>query len=320
MHAFSLVIGSILSHQHIAGVVKNCQRIVTYFKHSHQPAALLAKEAKERGINSGLVTSNTTRFTSVCMCLESVLKLRRVLESLAERQPAVISKREVKAVILDDGHWATLQVLVSLLRPFCLVVTAIQSKTALLADVFRYFLFLAAEIRRQVADGKLSSELAKHVCAAYNTRYKEIVDPVVVLALVLHPRYRAAAAFFRAGQRELLGTAQRLLSKFGKASPEAVSSLNTSFLEYLGMSGAFSLSEAPVDATTNPTTWWRQIARGHMALVFVALRLLEVVPHAADVERIFSMLGWFQSDRRCNLGDGSLEKVAKVKVHMDAMR
>ena len=73
------------------------------------------------------------------MCLESVLKLRRVLESLAERQPPIIGKREVTAIILDDGHWATLQVLVSLLRLFSLVVTAIQSRTALLADVFRYF-------------------------------------------------------------------------------------------------------------------------------------------------------------------------------------
>ena len=32
------------------------------------------------------------------------------------------------------------------------------------------------------------------------------------------------------------------------------------------------------------------------------------------------MLGWFMSDRHCNLGDNTREKIAKVKMHLDAMQ
>ena len=52
----------------------------------------------------------------------------------------------------------------------------------------------------------------------------------------------------------------------------------------------------------------------------MALRLLAIVPHAADVERLFSMMGWFNSDRRASMSKEVLEMLAKVKMYLDSMR
>ncbi|KAK9918755.1 hypothetical protein WJX75_006629 [Coccomyxa subellipsoidea] len=229
MHAFSLVIGSILSHKQATDTVKKCQRIVTYFKASHQAKARQEADAKQRGIYTGLVSSNTTRFTSVCMCIESLLKLRRPLEAIADLQPPIITKADVRAAIDDPSFWLMLQTLAVLLRPFTLVVMAIQSKTALLADVHRYFMYLAAEIRELIATGKLTGNFAKHVCSAYNKRYTDIVEPVCVLALVLHPRYRAAAKLNRRGMKFLTDMIGQLMQKLGKGNPEWVQQAVKSF-------------------------------------------------------------------------------------------
>ena len=66
MHAFALLLVSILSHEWAADVVSNAQRIVTYFRSSAVPLQQLRDCIKQSGIKGGgLVSSNKTRFTPV---------------------------------------------------------------------------------------------------------------------------------------------------------------------------------------------------------------------------------------------------------------
>lgn len=86
MHAFSLLIASILSHVFAAELVKKSQRIVTYVHASHKIRSNFNSIAASLGIRGGgLQTSNATRFDSVCVCLASVHRNRRALEMLVEQ-------------------------------------------------------------------------------------------------------------------------------------------------------------------------------------------------------------------------------------------
>ena len=96
MHAFSLLIGSILGHSWSLGVVSKAQRVVSYFRASHRPLALLLKEASHLNINATPVTSNTTRFTSVHLCLDSVRKLEAAFNAVLEKERAAIANSEVR--------------------------------------------------------------------------------------------------------------------------------------------------------------------------------------------------------------------------------
>lgn len=95
MHAFSLVIGSILGHPWAKDLVSKAQQIVTYFRSSHRPLALLHQEAKAMGITTGPVSANTTRFTSVHACLDSLRKLEDPLKVVVKKHAEVIAKPEV---------------------------------------------------------------------------------------------------------------------------------------------------------------------------------------------------------------------------------
>ncbi|KAG2144418.1 uncharacterized protein EDB93DRAFT_1087646, partial [Suillus bovinus] len=44
----------------------------------------------------------------------------------------------------------------------------------------------------------------------------------------------------------------------------------------------------------------------------LAITLLSIVPHAADVEHLFSDMGSTQSPKRCNLSVDTFEALAKI--------
>ncbi|KAG2122855.1 hypothetical protein BD769DRAFT_958505 [Suillus cothurnatus] len=47
-----------------------------------------------------------------------------------------------------------------------------------------------------------------------------------------------------------------------------------------------------------------------------AITLLSIVPHAADVERLFSDKGSTQSPKRCNLSVNTFEALAKIQANL----
>ncbi|KAG2159290.1 uncharacterized protein EDB93DRAFT_1075096, partial [Suillus bovinus] len=48
----------------------------------------------------------------------------------------------------------------------------------------------------------------------------------------------------------------------------------------------------------------------------LAITLLSIVPHAADVERLFSDMGSTQSPKRCNLSVDTFEALAKIRANL----
>ena len=156
MHSFSLVVGSILGHPWAKDLIKKGQRIVTFFHASYRSNSLLMEVAKNMGISGMLQTSNTTRFTSVHLMLQSVLKMDGPLHAVLNLHRDEIQQPEVKLIIENRQFWAGLEVLSMMLEPFSQVVMAIQAKTATLADTTRYWLYLARSFR---------AELPKLTCA-----------------------------------------------------------------------------------------------------------------------------------------------------------
>lgn len=152
MHSFSLVVGSLLGHPWAKDIIKRAQRVVTYFNASTRAHSLLMEAAMGLGISGQLQTSNTTRFTSVHIMLQSVMKMQDPLRAVLNRHPEQIMDKHglVKVIIADRQFWASAEVLSALLEPFSQVVMAIQSKTANLADTTRYWLYLAKSFKAEL--------------------------------------------------------------------------------------------------------------------------------------------------------------------------
>ena len=84
-----------------------------------------------------------------------------------------------------------------------------------------------------LSTGGANEEFMKHVCAAFNARYKEMVTPLAHLALLMHPFYRAAMQFSKKDLGSYQQTASNLLRKFRKGSPDALARLGNQLREYV---------------------------------------------------------------------------------------
>ncbi|KAL0054959.1 hypothetical protein WJX82_005172 [Trebouxia sp. C0006] len=51
MHAFSTTMASVMGHKHATGLITRAQKLVTFFRASHQPLALLKKLAERLARN-----------------------------------------------------------------------------------------------------------------------------------------------------------------------------------------------------------------------------------------------------------------------------
>ena len=167
MHAFGLVIGSLLGHKWANSIVKQAQQLVTFFRASHKALKFLRIAAELRKITKLLRTANATRFTSVANMLDSVLGLEQALLTVAAEHPEIFKAKAKRAVDSHDTEgkkevnetngqkvlatiqsrtfWAKLEPLCQLLDPLTRVTQAVQAADATLASVFRYRVaFLAA--------------------------------------------------------------------------------------------------------------------------------------------------------------------------------
>lgn len=91
-------------------------------------------------------------------CLESMKRCELVLRTLAEREytPPLFKNQEVVDIILNIDFWTRLKLLCDILEPASKVVMGIQGKAALLADVPRYWAYMARALEE-----KLQPALAK---------------------------------------------------------------------------------------------------------------------------------------------------------------
>ena len=137
MHAFNLVLGSLLAFPWAQELLLSAQRVVTYFRASHQPLALLRSAAERLDIKRGLHSANKTRFTSKHECVESVLRHQPAFGLVLNQHPAAISNPEVVTIIGNLGFWADLAKLNKLMLPLTKVIMAVQSNKSTLADVCR---------------------------------------------------------------------------------------------------------------------------------------------------------------------------------------
>ncbi|KAL0024498.1 hypothetical protein WJX77_009947 [Trebouxia sp. C0004] len=191
MHAFSTCMGSLLGHQWAQRLIKRVQDIITVIRASTDQK-FLEEIAKSMGIAHMLIISNKTRFTSVCASVESVLWLQLALQELAQQHPECLTD-QLLDWFSNDMFFIMIKQLCKILEPFTLVIQAVQAACASLADVTRYWLYLA-KMMSQLPFQSIDSALRKWCCIAFNMRQAEMLSPMCKLALFLHPRYRDALA------------------------------------------------------------------------------------------------------------------------------
>ncbi|DBA77178.1 TPA: hypothetical protein ACH3X1_009752 [Trebouxia sp. C0004] len=310
---------SVMGHKYATGLITRAQKLVTFFRASRQPLALLKKLAGNMGIKRMLITSNKTRFTSVHASLESVVRLQSALQEIARQQASLLSK-EALNIINDDMFFVRLKQICRLLEPFSLVIAAVQAARTTLADVMRYWLHLAKSVTGSSSDC-LPPAFKAHCFVAYNLRHQEMVSPLCKLALFLHPLYRDVVSNDKKNWVEVQMTAGNMWKLGYKYSKQQVQQLMEDIKRYKIHEEPYDCMPVDGEVATLKLYWKVILSTGsNLELPKLAVLLLDIKPHAADPEKTVSLMGWYHSARRSKLLSATTTAMTTVKMHYQTVK
>ena len=217
--------------------------------------------------------------------------------------------------ITDDMFFIKIKQLCKLLEPFTLVIQAVQAASATLADVTRYWLFLARRVTLLPSDS-IDAAFREHCFLAFNLRQEEMLSPLCKLALFLHPLYRDAIGGSSGLWNQISIAAGELWQRRGKGPDEVQQLMSTDMLKYRLHEAPYTCLPADGELSTLKL-YWQGITMDSAGaqLPWLALFLLDIKPHAADPEKTFSLMGWYHSARRSQLASKTTTAMTMIKMH-----
>lgn len=326
MHAFGSTMGSYISHPFFKDFITEAQQIVTFFRASHKPLALLLSYGFENmdSKNKSLKTSNHTRITSVYICLKSILDFENSFQRVVSNHSDVFkeSKSEnVKQVVINlksKSFWATLHLICCLLEPFSQVITAVQTIQCTLADVMIYWIYLSGRIEEELANDRLSNDVKDDIKDKFNKRAKEMSNNYYQLALFLHPYYKKEACTTMTVLKQLLKHAVILMAN-RKHSEQELEVLCAQVHDYFADDlSSLVNSETEISAKMDVKEFWKSMPRSTCNMISNLVSVLySCVPVASSIERTFSLKGWIQNKFRNSMSDGKTHMAVSIKTHHD---
>jgi hypothetical protein len=166
--------------------------------------------------------------------------------------------------------------------------------------------------RLQLEDGD-SEKFYNHARDVFNHHFHQMNTDIPALALFLHPLCRklAVSQADRACNFDVMLKIALQIAQQWRWSLTKAQQLTKNLHQYHQCKSPF------LGGIPDALEWWKGLAVSaeKCPLCHMAITLLLIVPHAAEIERLFLMLGGVQSARRCNLSVPTFRMVGELRAN-----
>lgn len=182
----------------------------------------------------------------------------------------------------------------------------------------RCWLYLADALGKVLAP--LPEGFQQHIIWAFSTRAKQQDQVLCHLALFLDPRYRQAAL---SSSSNIMASFVQESAQFGYLQgwdQEKINQLLSQLSNYSRYLAPFNLPASGTGFSCQ--TWWSTVGQNADGAVLAEMAgvLLDVVPHAAGPERVFSQMGWYEGSTSTRMTTDTTAKKVSIKLHYDAVK
>ncbi|CAG8561794.1 9369_t:CDS:2, partial [Scutellospora calospora] len=155
-------------------------------------------------------------------------------------------------------------------------------------------------------------QLLNHNEAKQSKTGLELDLDLCTLAIFCYPKTRKFAISKEKTLLDIQTTAINLIKKWNWNKQSALD-IKNGLADYLNFIGDFNLDKGiPID---DPRIYWDHILNPkYAALVIFVKRILSLVPHAAETERCFSILGYNNTKYRNNMRTNTLKIIGQIKT------
>ncbi|KAG8981496.1 hypothetical protein FRB90_007211 [Tulasnella sp. 427] len=201
-------------------------------------------------------------------------------------------------------------------KPIVDAIGRLESRDASLADCVLELLRCAREIGNLDTSLDLGDSLdfSFHAIITFNREFQKLNTDYHFLTLYLHPlcRWLAVSKAPRSQSFKTVCLIAGTLAKKLGWNAETTSKLFKDLQDYQNVAPPFT------GGVSDGAAWWRAlpgVSIEEHPIKAMATVLFAIVPHTAEVERVFSSLGGFHSPRRSRLSVESLEMLGKLRSH-----
>ncbi|KAF8192079.1 ribonuclease H-like domain-containing protein [Pholiota molesta] len=304
LHQLNTLIGEILTYPAIKKVITQGTRIITFFNSSHYWGGQLRDEAKNCKVSRGLKKNCESRFYAITLLCGSVLENREPISRVCFR-PDAQKKTNGLSPVARDVVTVMLQQLLRFVKPLVDAIGNVEGRNVNLADCMLELLRCSKALSEVKTEPDDDIGFSLHARAVFNHYHS--------LALFLHPLCHklAVSTITKARPFEKMVKSALDIAKQWRWTESRARALVENLQQYHQVKGPF------VGGHCNSLEWWENlpISGEKYPLKSLAITLLSIVPHAAEVERLFSALGGVQTPQRCNLTISTFETLGKLRAN-----
>ncbi|KAJ7744901.1 ribonuclease H-like domain-containing protein, partial [Mycena metata] len=323
VHSLNTLVGEICAYPLIKKIIANANRTVTFFNGSHYWGGQLQAEAKRLLITRGLKKNCESRWYALILLCLSVILHQQPLSMICVRPDAQkktlglspVNADVIQIVIHTPKFWSLLAQLTRITKPIVDAIGNCESRQATLADCMLELIRCARTMSKMRVEENEDEGFLKHAKETFDRRFKMISTPIHWLALFLHPLCRKLAVSNGAAHGpsldSIIETALKIAKQWRWSAAKAMQ-LKADLKAYSQCKSPFSGGQR------DAREWWKDIPKeNHESIRLLGVVLASVVPHAADVERLFSDLGGIQTPRRNNMTVETMEKTGKIRSRLN---
>ena len=248
-----------------------------------------------------------------------------MLQTLCERPDAQKSQNGLSAlpadivqlVTRDLTHWDLTNQFLHYCKPLVDAIGNLESRDANFADCMIELLRCAKHFDTVEHHPTDDINFTKHAKEKFTHHFLQMNTDIHWLALFLHPLCRKLAISQVAKSRtfpDAIDIALDLAKKW-KWSKESAEKLVGNLRDY-------NLVKAPfTGGSKNARLWWEELpfTGKELPLKDLAMTIYALVPHSAEVERLFSSLGGIQGVRRSRLNVTTFEKLGRMRCYLNSL-
>jgi hypothetical protein len=222
-----------------------------------------------------------------------------------------INRDIIRIVLGEPVYWDMINQIIRTCKPIVDAIGNLESRDANLADCMLELLRCARVMIRLELDDRDDPGFWAHAKAVFLHEFHLMDTNVHSLALFLHPKCRRLAVSQVAKGRSfqsMCSVALEIANRWGWSEAEVIQMIDDLKRYHQGRS---PFTGGSADAKE----WWSNlaVAGNKSPLKRFAIVIFSIVPHAAEVERLFSSLGGIQGVKRSRLTVPHFEALGKLR-------
>ncbi|PKB97549.1 hypothetical protein RhiirA5_461256 [Rhizophagus irregularis] len=255
------------------------------------------------------------------MCV-SLLKTQQALQILAINfKPPIVETRhqqgetptlprEIFEIIDSSTFWDQITLINEILDPYCKLLNLLQCDKARLFQVVHSMNYLV-----QFWLNYSDDTLAKRIIGRLEKRWKDWEQPLLLLSYLLHPEYRMNQFNNTISSVNYSAFGKWLMYYYRAWSGKEPKCILREFDDFWLAKYPFDL-ESYRQFDNDIWRYWCYISVSTNELGFVACRIFGICVNAASVERLWSCMGFLQTNRRNRLMSSKALQMSKLRAEI----